>query len=128
MVHKNGFTFIELIMIVAILGILAVVAIPKYQDLTTQANQANMKGIIGTVRSAIAMQYAQNVVKGNMEFPDVTGNIFADGQLPKEVINNSNAVATANEDPIVTFTDVGGYVYNKATGEIRFNVVGYHNY
>jgi len=130
MFNKRGFTFIELIMVIAILGILAVVAIPKYQDLTSQAKQASMKGIIGSVRSALSIEYARSAVNGNAAFPALTGAIFADGNLPAEVVSNpnSNAVVTTNENPIATFTDAGGYVYNQTTGEVRFNVANYHTY
>jgi len=45
-------------------------------------------------RSAIAIQYARNALNGAAGFPTLTGAIFADGNVPKEPVNNSSAVKT----------------------------------
>ena len=55
---QKGFTLIELIMIIVILGILAVTAIPKFIDLSDEANQAALDGVVGTMASASAINYA----------------------------------------------------------------------
>lgn len=56
--NEKGFTLIELIMIIVILGILAVTAIPKFIDLSTEANSAALDGVVGTLSSASAINYA----------------------------------------------------------------------
>lgn len=51
--HKEqGFTLIELIVVIVILGILAVTAAPKFMNLTSDANSAVVKGLAGAIRSA----------------------------------------------------------------------------
>ncbi len=60
MEKKNGFTLIELVMIIVILGILAAVAIPKYYDLTSQAQSAAEKGVVGGIRGGIHTYFVQN--------------------------------------------------------------------
>jgi len=55
---KNGFTLIELVIVIVILGILAVIAIPQFIDLSGDANRSSVKGIAGALGSASAINYA----------------------------------------------------------------------
>lgn len=60
--NKRGFTLIELILVIAILGILAVAALPKFLSLSTSAKQASRDGVVGAVRSGIALYRANDMV------------------------------------------------------------------
>jgi len=120
---ESGFTLIELVIVIVILGILAAGAIPKYEDMREQARVATIKGQLGSIRSAIAIQYARNALNGNATFPTLDGTIFADGRVPKKPVNNSNAVKTT-----AGIDNAGGWQYTAATGVVKINVNAYSSY
>jgi MSHA pilin protein MshA len=55
---QQGFTLIELIVVIVILGILSVYAAPKLIDLEDDARQGAAEGIAGAAASAAAINFA----------------------------------------------------------------------
>ena len=65
---QQGFTLIELMIVVAIIGILAAIAIPAYQDYTVRSKVTELINAAGVCKTSVAEYYQ---TKGAMP-PDVT--------------------------------------------------------
>lgn len=61
---QQGFTMIELIVVIVILGILAVTAAPKFISMTTDANKSVITGLKGSMASAMQIVYAKSAIEG----------------------------------------------------------------
>src|ERR1700757_428361 len=65
---QQGFTLIELMIVVAIIGILAAIAIPAYQDYTVRSKVTELINAAGVCKTSVAEYYQ---TKGGMP-PDIT--------------------------------------------------------
>ena len=75
--HAEGFTLVELIVVIAILAILAGVAVPAYSGYITEANKTADRQLVRDIEQALMMGYYQGVIKdGGIVTLDQTGNFI----------------------------------------------------
>lgn len=62
--RQQGFTLVELIVVIVILGILAATALPRFINVTNEARIAAVNGLAGGLRSAVALAQARFFATG----------------------------------------------------------------
>lgn len=95
MKKQQGFTLIELMIVVAIIGILAAIAVPSYQDYTIRAQVVEGLNLSGGAKVAVTEYYQdQGAFPGTNALAglDVAGNII--GKYVSQVAVGANGVIT----------------------------------
>lgn len=64
MKKQQGFTLIELVVVIVILGILAVTAAPKFMNLQGDARHASLDGLRGAINGASGIVYGKAAIAG----------------------------------------------------------------
>ncbi|MCS3903882.1 type IV pilus assembly protein PilA [Methylohalomonas lacus] len=100
---QQGFTLIELMIVVAIIGILAAVAIPAYQDYTIRAQVTEGIGFAAAAKTSVSEFYvSQGEMPANISeagFDDVSTDV---------VRSLAYGTSGSNGQITVTFEDLGG--------------------
>lgn len=97
--QQNGFTIIELVVVIVILGILAAVAFPKFQDLSGDARQAVVNGAAAALKSAAVISFAKNQgVKqsyANIQLQVTAENVTFGGNCAAATVTHTGSAAAS---------------------------------
>lgn len=128
--EQQGFTLIELVVVLVILGILAAFAIPRFVNISTEAREAAVRGLAGSLRSAAALAHglalARSVSNGtiSMEGQNVT---IVNGYPSANAAGISATVANLDGFQALADTPAAGSITyrptNAATAPDRCQVV-----
>ncbi len=81
---QNGFSLVELVIVIAIIGILSAVALSKYINIQSQARTAKAEAVYGSIRTAASLAKASCMIdlSGVSQSPTCTataGTVDMDG-------------------------------------------------
>ena len=118
MKNKNGFTIIELIMVMIIIGVLAAVAIPRFQDVVIESEIAVEQRVINTIYNGLETfareKYVENGVRSWPENP-----FTALSKLPPDYDADLYVLSLMKDRDWIFTGDGNNTAYNNTIAHLR---------
>lgn len=145
---RQGFTLIEVLIVVVIMAVLAATIIPQFTASTEDAKESALKFNLHTMRNQIELYKVHHsgdlpTITGT-ELPQLTSSTDATGTigtgvnypygpyilnaLPVNPYNNKNTVVAATAVPPTAEAADAGWQYDAATGQMWANTLEFINF
>ena len=116
---QQGFTLIELMIVIAIIGILAAIALPAYQDYTVRSKMSEPLATLAEAKISLAEYYA---TVGTMPITGKAGiNAFPNKEIVKSLDYTCNTPGTTGNCGVVTAILQAGIIPG-GTGSLGFSL------
>jgi prepilin-type N-terminal cleavage/methylation domain-containing protein len=117
---KNGFTLIELIIVMVILGIMAAVAVPRYLDSISNAEESAEDAVISAIRSGLKQAANDSLyTNGRASWPS---NPFdALSEKPTGYTEDGDIADTDGEWTFISYDEVNGQITHQRADNSRYN-------
>jgi len=113
--RQQGFTLVEIVLVIVIIGILTAVIVPKFAGQTDSAKIAKTKANLASIRSAVRLFQSDNQGTTPAALTDLVPNYIR--AIPEEGITPSSNVVGAVDGS-------GGWAYDAGTGDTFVNLAG----
>ena len=127
---RNGFSLIEMVIVILILGIIAAVAAPKMLNTATNAEENSTRQQLGVLRNAIEMYRARSgIYPAQNALPDAMESML-NGPFPAPTVGavrGNDGVYYDTDDDLTTMVlpdknEDAGWAYKPANGSLKLNV------
>jgi len=116
---RNGFTLIELIIVMVILGIMAAVAVPRYLDSIANAEESAEDAVISAIRGGLK-QYANNSLLENGRASWPTDPFSALSEKPAGHTEDGDLADTDGEWTFIDYEDGTGQITHQRADNSRY--------
>ena len=142
-IQRDGFTLVEVLIVVVIMAVLAATIIPQFSDSTKDAKVSSANFNLHTLRSQIQLYKSQHDGEvPSATLAELTASTNSDGdvgtgaaypygpyvrEIPGNPFTNSNTVTVITNSPAQVGDVTGdGWLYNATTGDIWIDHADYY--